>query len=138
MRVQILEKIYHSCETLTLLTSFCRTRELVQPNHMASMTKSKGVGSLSSISCKKTNIYSLFNKQPRRKRSHGKEHYNKRAPQPDVAMSTLVDLVDMIEKHDGVHKININCFPFHFHSFVVYKNLLWSQQTLITLLLSIE
>ena len=31
-----------------------------------------------------------------------------------------------------------NCFPYHFHRFVVYKNLLWSQQTLITLLLSIE
>ena len=73
---------------------------------MASMTKSKEVGTLSSISCKKTNIYSLFNKQLRRKRSHGKRHYNKRAPQPDVTMSTLVDLVDMTEKPEGVHKIN--------------------------------
>ena len=56
----------------------------------------KGVGILSSISCKKTNICSLFSKQPSRKRSHGKRHYNKRAPQPDVTISTLVDLVDMI------------------------------------------
>ena len=28
-----------------------------------------------------------------------------------------------------------NCSPYHFHSFAVYKNLLWSQQTLTTLLL---
>ena len=81
---------------------------------MASVTKSKGVSTLSSISCKNTNIYSLFNKQPRRKRSHGKRHYNKRAPQPDVAMSTLVDLVDMIEKSEGVHKINAKLFSISF------------------------
>ena len=70
----------------------------------------KGVGTLSSISCKKTNICSLFNKQPRRKRSRGKRRYNKRAPQPDITMSTLVDLVDMIEKPEGVHKINTKLF----------------------------
>ena len=74
----------------------------------------KGVGTLSSISCKKTNIYSLFNKQQRRKRSHGKRHYNKRAPQPDVTMNTLVDLVDMIEKPEGVHKINTKLFSISF------------------------
>ena len=73
----------------------------------------KGVSTLSSISCKKTNICSLFNKQPSRKRSHGKRHY-KRAPQPDVTMSTLVDLVDMIEKPEGVHKINTKLFPISF------------------------
>ena len=69
---------------------------------------------MSSISCKKTNIYSLFNKQPRQKRSHGKRRYNKRAPQPDVTMSTLVDLVDMIEKPEGVHKINTKLFSISF------------------------
>ena len=31
-----------------------------------------------------------------------KRHYSKRAPQPDVTVSTLVDLVDMIEKPEGV------------------------------------
>ena len=72
----------------------------------------KGVGTLSSISCKKTNIYSLFNKQPRRKRSHGKRRY--KAPQPDITMSTLVDLVDMIEKPEGVHKINTKLFSISF------------------------
>ena len=81
---------------------------------MASMTKSNVVSTLSSISCKKTNIYSLFNKQLRQKRSHGKRCYNKRAPQPDVTMSTLVDLVDMIEKPEGVHKINNKLFSISF------------------------
>ena len=66
------------------------------------------------INHKKTNIYSLFNKQPRRKRSHGKRCYNKRAPQPDVTMSTLVDLVDMIEKPEGVLKINTKLFSISF------------------------
>ena len=47
MRVQILEKVYHSSESPALLASLRGTRELfwirglVQPGHMASMTKSK-------------------------------------------------------------------------------------------------
>ena len=41
-------------------------------------------------------------------------HYNKRAPQSDVTMSTLVDLVDMIEKPEGVHKINTKLFSISF------------------------
>ena len=121
MRVQILEKVYHSSENPTLLTSLCRTRELFWIKEELGTAKPygfndqiKGVGTLSSISCKKTNIYSLFNKQPRRKRSHGKRHYNKRAPQPDVAMSTVVDLVDMIEKPEGVDKINTKLFSTSF------------------------
>ena len=111
MRVQILKKVYHSSENPTLLTSICRTRELFWIKEVGTdkqygfNDQIKGGSTLSSISCKKTNIYSLFNKQPRRKRSHGKRHYNKRAPKPDVAMSTLVDLVDMTEKPEGVHKI---------------------------------
>ena len=60
------------------------------------------------------NIYSLFNKQLRRKRSYGKKRYNKKAPQPDVTMSTLVDLLDMIEKHKGEHKINTKLFSISF------------------------
>ena len=102
MRVQILEKVYHSSENPTLLTSFHRTRELLWMKELGTAKpygfndQIKGVSTLSSISCKKTNIYSLFNKQPRRKISRGQRHYNTRAPQPDVTMSTLVDLVDMI------------------------------------------
>ena len=102
MRMQILEKVYHSSENPTLLTSLRRTRELFWIKELGTAKpygfndQIKGVGTLSSISCKKTNIYSLFNKQLRRKRSHGKRHYNKRTTQPDATTSTLVDLVDMI------------------------------------------
>ena len=49
-----------------------------------------------------------------RKRSHGKRHYNKRTPQPDATTSTLVDLVDMIEKPEGVHNINTKLFSISF------------------------
>ena len=120
MRVPILEKVYHSSENPTLLTSLRRTKELFWIKELGTAKlygfndQIKGVSTLSSISCKKTNIYSLFNKQPRRKRSHGKRRYNKRAPQPDVTMSTLVDLVDMIEKPEGVHKINTKLFSISF------------------------
>ena len=144
MRVQILENVYHSSENPTLLTSLRRTRELFWIKELGTAKpygfndQINGVGTLSSISCKKTNIYSLFNKQPRRKRSYGKRRYNKRAPQQDVTTSTLVDLVDMTENLKVYTRSTPNCSPYHFHSFAVYKNLLWSQQTLTTLLLSIE
>ena len=118
MRVQIYEKIYHSSENSSLLTSIRRTRELFWIKELGTAKphgfndQIKGVGTLSCISCKKTNIYGLFNKQPRRKRSHGKGHYNKRAPQPDVTMCTFVDLVDMTEKPEGVHTINTKLSSF--------------------------
>ena len=120
MRVQILEKIYHSSENPALHTSIRRTSKLFWIKELGTAKpygfndQINGVSTLSSISCKKTNIYGLFNKQLRRKRSHGKRHYNKRAPQPDVTMSTLVDLVDMIEKPEGVHKINTKLFSISF------------------------
>ena len=42
-----------------------------------------------------------------------KRHYNKGAPR-DVTMSTLVGLVDMIEKPKDVHKINTKLFSISF------------------------
>ena len=104
MGVQILEKVYHSSENPTLLTSFHRTRALFWVKKIGTTKpygfndQLRGVGTLSSISCKTTNIYSLCNKQPRRKRTHGERHYSKRTSFIDVIMSTVVDLVDMIEK----------------------------------------
>ena len=77
MRVQILEKVYHSSENPTLLTSIRRTRELFWIKEVGTdkpygfNDQIKGVGTLSRISCKKTNIYSLLNKQLRRNRSRG-------------------------------------------------------------------
>ena len=120
MRAQILEKVCHSSENPTLLTSFRRTTELFWIKELGTAKpygfndQINGDGTLSSISCKKTNIYSVFNKQPRQKRSYGKKHHNIRAPQPDVAMSTLVDLVNMIEKPEGVQKINTKLFSISF------------------------
>ena len=144
MRVQILEKVYHSSKNPTLLTSLRRTRELFWIKELGTAKpygfndQIKGVGTLSSISCKKTNIYSLFNQQPRRNRSHGKRRYNKKAPQPDITMSTLVDLVDMIEKPEGVQKINTKLFSISFPQLRCLQELALESTTLTTLLLSIE
>ena len=65
-----------------------------------------------------------------------KRHYNKRAPRPDVAMSTLVDLVDMTEKPEGVHKINTKLFSISFPQLRGLQELVL--KSLLTLLLSIE
>ena len=43
-----------------------------------------------------------------------KRHCNKRSPQPDLSMSTLVDLVDMTEKPESVHSINTKLFSISF------------------------
>ena len=84
------------------------------------------------------NIYSLFNKQPKRKRSHGKIHHNKRAPQPDLSMSFFVDLVDMIEKPEGVHNINTKLFSISFLQLRSLQELPLESKSLTTPLLSIE
>ena len=66
MRVQIYEKIYHSSENPTLLTSIRRTRDLFCIKELGTAkpygfnVQIKGDGTLSSISCKKTNIYGLW------------------------------------------------------------------------------
>ena len=117
--MQILEKMYHSSEIPTCLPQFAEqeicsgSRSLVQPNCMASMTESKDPY-LKQHLMQEDQHLCLFNKQPRRKTSHGKRHYHKRAPQPDATMSTLVDLVDMTEKPEGVHKINTKLFSISF------------------------
>ena len=46
-----------------------------------------------------------------------------RAPQPDVSMSTLVDLVDMIEKPEGVHNINTKLFSISFPQLLALQEL---------------
>ena len=43
-----------------------------------------------------------------------KRHYNNSVLQPNVTMSNLVDLVDMIEEPEGVHKINTKLFSISF------------------------
>ena len=73
MRVQILENVYSS-DKPALSTSLHRIRELQWIKELGTAKpyafndQIKGVGTLSSTSCKKTIIYVLFNKHPRRKR----------------------------------------------------------------------
>ena len=43
-----------------------------------------------------------------------KRHHNKRASQPDVGTNTFIELVDMIEKAEGAHNINIKLFSISF------------------------
>ena len=48
----------------------------------------------------------IFNKQHRRKRSHGHRHYKKKpTPQLDSGIDTYVNLIDSIDQPQGVRKI---------------------------------
>ena len=57
-----------------------------------------------------------------------------------MSMSTLVDLVDKIEKKkQKVYRTSApNCFPSHLHNYITYKNIVQSQQTVTTPLLTIN
>ena len=107
-------KEYDRVANLMLITDHNKKHYIMIKSLKRLLSRQNSKHKESQLSCKKTNIYSLFNKQPRQKRSHGKRCYNKRAPQLDVTMSTLVDLVDMIEKPEGVHKINTKLFSISF------------------------
>ena len=115
-RVQILEKIYHSSGSPSLSTPLRGERELCWIKDLGTAKpygfndQIKGVGTLSSTSCKKTNVYTLFNKHQRRKRSYRKRHYNKKAPQPESSIDALITLIDMIDQPEGVHKIKTHLF----------------------------
>ena len=81
MRVQILE---HSSENPvnTRLHRRLQVLHLIKQLGAAApygcSDQIKGVGTLGSPSCKRTNVLGIFNKQQRRKRSHGHRHYNKK------------------------------------------------------------
>ena len=57
-----------------------------------------------------TNVYTLFSKHQRWKKSHGKHHYNKKAPQPESSIDALITLIDMTDQPEGVHKIKTHLF----------------------------
>ena len=84
MKVQILEKIYHSSENLVNTRLHRRLQELHWIKELGTAApydcndQIKGVDTLSSPSCKHTNVLGIFNKQQRRKRSYGHRHYNKK------------------------------------------------------------
>ena len=116
MRVQILENIYHSSGSPSLSTPLRRERELFWIKDLGTAKpygfndRIKGVDTLSSASCKKTNVYTLFNKHQRQKRLHGKRHYKKKTPQPESSTDALITFIDMIDQPEGVHKIKTYLF----------------------------
>ena len=95
MKVQILEKIYHSSENPVNIQLHRRLREFHWIKELGTAApygcndQIKGVGTLSSPSCKHTNVLGIFNKQQQRKRSHGHRHYNKETPQLDLSTKIL-------------------------------------------------
>ena len=115
-KVQILEKIYHSSENPVNIRLHRRLRELYWIKEFGTAVsygcndQIKGVATLSSPSCKDTNVLGIFNKQQRRKRSHGHRHYNKKTPQLDSSIDTFIDLIDSIDQPQGVHKIKTTLF----------------------------
>ena len=86
MKVQILEKMYHFSENPVNTRLHQRLRELHWIKELGTVHAApygcndqiKGVGTLSSPSCKRTNVLDIFNKQQRQNRSHGHQHYNKK------------------------------------------------------------
>ena len=84
MKVQILEKIQHFSENPLNTRLHRRLRELHWIRELGNADpygcneQMKGVGTLSSPSCKLNNVLGIFNKQQRRKKSHGHRHYNKK------------------------------------------------------------
>ena len=84
MRAQLLEKMYHSSENPLNTLLHQRLRELHWIKELGTAApyccndQIKRVDTLSSPSCKRTNVLGIFNKQQQQKRSHGQWHYNKK------------------------------------------------------------
>ena len=116
MKVQILEKIYYSSENPVNIRLHQRLRELHWIKELGTAApygcndQIKGAGTLSSPSCKHTNVLGIFNKQQRQKRSHGHRHSNKRTAQLDSSIYTFINLIDSIDQPQGVHKIKTTLF----------------------------
>ena len=84
IKVQILEKVYHSSENPVNIRLHRRIRELHWIKKLGTAApygcndQIKGVGTLSTPSCKHTNVLGIFSKQQRRKRSRRHRHYKKK------------------------------------------------------------
>ena len=116
MKVQILENIYRSSENPVNIELHRRLAKLHWIKELGTAApygyndQIKGVGTLSSPSCKRTNVLGIFNKQQHRKRSHGHRHYNKKTPQLDSRIDTFINLIDSIDQPQGIHKIETTLF----------------------------
>ena len=116
IKVKVLEKIYHSSENPGNIRLHRRLRELHWIKELGTAApygyndQIKGVGTLSSSSCKHTNVLGICNKQQQPKRNHGHRHYNKKTPQLDSSIDTFINLIDSIDQPQGVHKIKTTLF----------------------------
>ena len=144
MRVQILEKIYHSSENPANTRLHQSLRELHWNKELCTAApygcndQIKGVGTQSSPSWRSINVLGIFNKQQRRKRRHGHRHYNKRTPQLDSSIDIYVNLIDSNDQPQGVHKLK-QCYSlFPSRNYVNYNHLHKITQTMIMNLLSTE
>ena len=101
MKVQVLEKIYHSSENPVNTRLHRRLRESHWIKELGTAApygcndQIKGVGILSRLSSKRTNVLGIFNKQQQRKRSHGHQH---KIPQLDSSIYAYVSLIDSIDQ----------------------------------------
>ena len=107
----ILEKIYHPSENPVNTRLYQRLRELYWIKELGTAVpydcndQIKGVGTLSSSSCKSNNVLGIFNKQQRRKRIHGHRHCNRNTPSLDSNIDTYVKLISSTDQPQGVHVI---------------------------------
>ena len=70
----------------------------------------EGVGALSGPSCRHTDVLGIFNRQRRRGRSRGHRHCSRKAPHLDSSVDTMVGLVGLVGRLQGVHKIRTALF----------------------------
>ena len=118
MKVQILENVSHHSKSpgMQKWHRECREdfwiRELGTAAPYGCNNKIKGVGILTSPSCQKTNVLSLFNQKQRRKRSHGRRHYNKPTQQDSHQLfnDLKARLKDSVFQPQGPHKIKTELF----------------------------
>ena len=111
MKVQILEKIYHSSGNPVNIRLHQRIRELHWIKELGTAAprgcndQIKGIGTLSSPSCKHTNVLSILTNNNDEREAMDIGNYNKRTPQLDSSIDTFVNLIGSIDQPQGVHKI---------------------------------
>ena len=118
MKVQILEKIYHSSENPVNIRLNRRLRELYWIKELGTAAlcgcndQIKGVGTLSSPL--HANILMswafLTNNNDEREAMDIGITTTKKTPQLDSSIDTFINLIDSIDQPQGVHKIKITLF----------------------------
>ena len=112
MKVRIIEKIYHHTNSNKLSTPYRRRREEHWIKKLCTATpygcndKIDSIGNLTSPSCNNINVMNIFEKSPRRKRSHGHRHYSP----PSINNISFTDLLQYMHKPLGIHYIRTKLF----------------------------